>query len=293
MFKLWWLNVHGMAWLKLMSDSMSQYSSTDTRSPLTLLDLAEMKQKGEKIVSLTAYDASFSAVLDDAGVEVLLVGDSLGMVVQGHASTLPVTVGDMVYHCRCVAGARQRAFIIADMPFMSYPDQHTAALNAGRLMAEGRAQMIKLEGARIDIIAFLVDQGVPVCAHLGLLPQSINQLGRYRVQGRDDQAAEKIFADACAVEQAGASLLVLECVPSALATRISRHLSIPVIGIGAGADCDGQVLVLYDMLDIGVTRRPRFSKNFLAGTDSIAAAVKCYSEQVKARQFPGPEHCYL
>ncbi len=271
---------------------MNQYSSINTVQPLSVLDLFKMKQQDEKIVSLTAYDASFSALLDEAGVDVLLVGDSLGMVVQGQASTLSVTMDDMVYHSRCVARARRRAFIIADMPFMSYPDQQTAALNAARLLREGQAQMIKLEGARLDVIAFLVDQGIPVCGHLGLLPQSINQLGRYRVQGKDEDTADKIFADACQVEQAGASLLVLECVPATLATRISQQLTIPVIGIGAGVECDGQVLVLYDMLDIGVTRRPRFSKNFLTEIGSITGAVKAYVEQVKSQQFPSSEHTY-
>lgn len=271
---------------------MKQYPSIETTTPLTVLDLAQMKQKGEKIICLTAYDASFCSALDVAGVEVILVGDSLGMVVQGQTSTLPVTVADMVYHSQCVARARRRAFIVADMPFMSYPDQHTAATNAARLLAEGQVQMVKLEGARINIISFLTAQGIPVCGHLGLLPQSINQLGRYRVQGTDLDAAEKIFNDACQIEQAGALLLVLECVPASLAAKISQHLTIPVIGIGAGVECDGQILVLYDMLNIGGNKSPKFCKDFLAETGSITAAIEAYCKQVKSLQFPAEQHNY-
>ena len=269
-----------------------QYSSVSSVKSLSVLDLAAMKLRGEKISCLTAYDASFSAILDGAGVDVLLVGDSLGMVIQGHASTLPVLIEDMVYHSRCVAKARQRAFVIADLPFMSYSTPVSAAKSAARLMQGGGAQMVKLEGARAEIVQFLVEQGVPVCGHLGLLPQSINQLGSYQVQGQGDAEAAKIIDDALKLEQAGASLLVLECVPATLAREITGQLQIPVIGIGAGADCDGQVLVLYDMLGISVGKRPRFSKDYLQHTLNIDAAVKSYVSDVKSGTFPALEHCF-
>lgn len=258
---------------------------------LTINDLSAMKQKGEKISCLTAYDASFSSVIDKAGIDLMLVGDSLGMVIQGRESTLGVSLQDMVYHTRSVCTARKRAFVIADLPFMTYPSPLIAAQNAACLMQAG-AQMVKLEGARLDCVSFLVDQGIPVCGHLGLLPQSINQLGGYHVQGKDLDDAEKILRDAIQLQQAGAGLLVLECVPAALAGKISGELSIPVIGIGAGVDCDGQVLVLYDMLDIGTVRRPRFSKNFMSGAVSIEEALRNYHEAVKQGRFPAVEHSF-
>lgn len=260
--------------------------------PLLINDLTAMKQRGEKISCLTAYDASFGALIDKVGVDMMLVGDSLGMVIQGHETTLPVTVTDMVYHTRCVSHAKRRAFIIADLPFMSYATPHIAARCAARLMQVGGAQMVKLEGARVDIVRFLVDQGVPVCGHLGLLPQSINQLGSYAVQGKEPADAAKILADAQQLQQAGAGLLVLECVPAALAKEISAQLSIPVIGIGAGIDCDGQVLVLYDMLNIGIVKRPRFSRNFMEEAATIEEAIHAYHQAVKQRQFPMPEHSF-
>ncbi len=251
-----------------------------------------MKQRGEKITCLTSYDASFSAVLDNAGIDVILVGDSLGMVIQGHESTLPVSVDDMVYHCANVNRSRQRAFLIADLPFMSYYSATQAAESSARLMQNGGATMIKLEGAKLDIIRFLSDQSIPVCGHLGLLPQSINQLGSYRVQGKAKTDAEKIRQQAIDIQNAGASLLVLECVPAKLSKQISAELRIPVIGIGAGVDCDGQVLVLYDMLDIGIGKRPRFSKNFLKDAHSIENAVLNYIDEVKRARFPAPEHSF-
>ncbi|WP_082877841.1 3-methyl-2-oxobutanoate hydroxymethyltransferase [Methylomonas koyamae] len=264
----------------------------DSAKSLTISDLAAMKRNGEKISCLTAYDASFAALLDQVGIDVLLVGDSLGMVIQGANSTVPVTVDDMAYHCHCVAGAAQRAFVVADLPFASYAEPAQALANAARLMQRGLAQMVKLEGAKIEVVRFLVDQGVPVCGHLGLLPQSVNRLGGYRVQGRDAAQAETILREAQQLEQAGAGLLVLECVPAVLAKTISQTLAIPVIGIGAGVDCDGQVLVLYDMLNIGTGNRPRFSRNFMAGAASIEDAVVRYHQAVKAAQFPGSEHSY-
>jgi len=271
---------------------MNQTIYDSTVKPLTINDLAEMKQRGEKITCLTAYDASFSALIDKTGVDMMLVGDSLGMVVQGHDTTLPATINDMIYHARCVSNARRRAFIIADLPFMSYATPVTASENAARLMQIGGAQMVKLEGPRFEIVSFLVDQGIPVCGHLGLLPQMINQLGSYKVQGKEPADAARIIADAHQLQQAGAGLLVLECVPAALAREISAQLSIPVIGIGAGVDCDGQVLVLYDMLNIGIVRRPRFSKNFMQNAESIEAAIYAYHHAVKQSQFPGTEHSF-
>ncbi len=269
---------------------MSLYGSS--QQILTINDLATMKQSGEKISCLTAYDASFSALLDQAGIDVILVGDSLGMVIQGHNSTLPVMVEDMVYHSRNVAFARKRAFLITDMPFASYATAEQALQTAARLIQAGAAQMVKLEGAKIAVIEFLVEQGISVCAHLGLLPQSVNRVGGYKVQGREALQARRIIDDALKIEQAGAGLLVLECVPAQLAAEITSRLSIPVIGIGAGSACDGQVLVLYDMLDISVGNRPRFSKNFLAGANGIADAVLRYHQAVKSVQFPGSEHSY-
>jgi len=222
----------------------------------------------------------------------MLVGDSLGMVIQGHGTTLPVTIKDMVYHARCVSNARRRAFVIADLSFMSYTTPVVAAKNAARLMQIGGAQMVKLEGPRVEIISFLVDQGIPVCGHLGLLPQLINQLGSYKVQGKEPADATRIIADAHQLQQAGAGLLVLECVPAVLAREISAQLSIPVIGIGAGVDCDGQVLVLYDMLNIGIGKRPRFSKNFMQDVASIEAAIHAYHQAVKQSQFPTAKHSF-
>lgn len=264
----------------------------DTVKTLTISNLLAMKQAGEKISCLTAYDASFAAMLDQVGIELILVGDSLGMVIQGHDSTLPVTIQDMAYHTRCVTAARTRAFVIADMPFASYASPEQALANAALLMQTGGAQMVKLEGAKTAAIKFLVEQGIPVCGHLGLLPQSVNRIGGYKVQGREPAQAQKILEDALAIEQAGASLLVLECVPALLAAEITQNLLIPVIGIGAGAACDGQVLVVYDMLNIGVGNRPRFSKNFMAEADSIEAAVRRFHEAVKTGQFPAAEHTY-
>lgn len=262
--------------------------------PVTLATLREMKAKGEKIACLTAYDYSFARLLDGAGVDLIMVGDSLGMVMQGHDSTLPVSIADMVYHARCARLGIERALFVVDLPFMSYqqsPEQ--ALMNAGRLMRKGGAQVVKLEGGApmVPTVKFLTERGVPVCAHVGLTPQSVHQLGGYKVQGRDDKAAEQIRQDAKLMEEAGASLIVLEAVPAALAKAISRDLTIPTIGIGAGADCDGQILVLQDMLGLS-PRTPKFVKNFMDGAGSIDQAVKNYIAAVKTRTFPGPEHTY-
>lgn len=280
-----------------MSDGTLLYPTMSMDSAKTLLtvrEISDMKQRGEKISCLTAYDASFAGVIDQQGVDMILVGDSLGMVVQGKASTLPVSIGDMVYHTRCVARARKRALLIADMPFMSYSKVSQALENGARLVAEAGAQMVKLEGGRkrVEIVRQLVDQGIPVCGHLGLLPQSIHQLGGYHVQGKTDSAASAILDDAKSLQDAGVSLLVLECIPSGLAKKLSEVLSVPTIGIGAGVNCDGQVLVIYDLLGITPGKRPKFVKNFLADADSIEAAVKSYVIAVKAGQFPGEDNSY-
>lgn len=260
----------------------------------TLHSLRTMARDNHKIAALTCYDASFAALLEAAGVDVLLIGDSLGMVLQGHDSTLPVSVVDIRYHTRCVARAAKRAFIIADMPFGSFQTSPAAAFgNAAKLMAAG-AHMVKIEGgeAMLETIAFLTRRGVPVCGHLGLTPQSVHQFGGYRVQGKDGAHAQRILDEAASVAQAGAGLLVLEAVPAALARDITAALAIPTIGIGAGADCAGQVLVLYDMLDIYPGRKARFVKNFMRGADSVQAAIEAYVKAVKAKTFPAAEHCF-
>jgi 3-methyl-2-oxobutanoate hydroxymethyltransferase len=263
-------------------------------SRITVTHLRKMKQRGEKFAALTAYDASFARLLDEGGVEVALIGDSLGMVVQGRESTVAVSMEEMIYHCAMVSRGCERALLIADMPFMSYATPQQAMENAARLMKEGGAQMVKLEGGEVmvETVRQLTRRGVPVCAHLGLLPQSVHKLGGYRVQGRDEDAAAAMLADARAMEEAGADLLVLECVPRRLAVRITQALNIPVIGIGAGPETDGQVLVLYDMLGITPGKRPSFSHDFLADTGSVAGAIAAYVEQVKGGQFPADVHSF-
>lgn len=261
---------------------------------MNLVKLQQMKQQGEKIAVLTCYDASFATLLENAGVEVLLVGDSLGMVLQGANSTLAVTLHDMQYHTRCVAQGSKQAYIVSDMPFGSYQQNPKQALrNATRLMASG-AQMVKLEGGAVmaDTVRFLTQRGIPVCGHLGLTPQSVHQLGGYRVQGRDDATAAQLLVDAKVLADAGAGLLVLEMVPAKLAQEVSAAIRIPTIGIGAGPDCDGQVLVLQDMLGIYAGKSPKFSRNFMQGTDSIQSAVEAYVQAVKNGSFPTTEHSY-
>ncbi|ADJ27706.1 3-methyl-2-oxobutanoate hydroxymethyltransferase [Nitrosococcus watsonii] len=261
---------------------------------LTLTKLRKMKRQGEKIAMLTAYDASFAALLEAAGVEVLLVGDSLGMVLQGQESTLPVTMDDMVYHCRNVARGSQRAFMLADMPFMSYATPIQAADNAARLMREGGVQMVKFEGGRLlaETVEYLTARGIPVCAHLGLLPQSVHRMGGYRVQGRGETSAQQIHDDAMILQEAGADMLILECVPARLGNEITDVLKIPVISCGAGPYCDGQVLVLYDMLGISRGKPPSFSHNFLEGTNNIPDAIQAYVSAVKKKEFPPLELSY-
>lgn len=262
-------------------------------SRITLASLQAMRTRDEKIAVLTCYDASFARLLDDAGVEVLLIGDSLGMVIQGHDSTLPVKLAEMNYHTRCVAAGSSRSFLISDLPFASYQSSPAQAFHsAAKLMAAG-AHMVKLEGGAVmaETVAFLTQRGVPVCAHLGLLPQSVNQLGGYKVQGRDDRGAAQILADASAMQQAGAGMLLLEAVPAALAKQVTDSVNIPTIGIGAGVHCSGQVLVLYDALGI-YAKPPKFSKNFMREGGSLADAARAYVASVKNRSFPAAEHSF-
>ncbi len=260
---------------------------------ISITVLRQMKQASEKIACLTAYDASFARLQDEAGIDVILVGDSLGMVLQGADTTLSVRIADMIYHTRMVSAGCQRPLIITDMPFMSYATPAQALGNAARLVAEAGAHVVKLEGGEsiAETAALIVEHGIPVCGHLGLTPQSIHQIGGYRLQGNTEKTAAQLRKDAQLLEQTGVSCLVLECVPSALAAEVSQSLSIPVIGIGAGSDCDGQVLVAHDMLGM-TSRQPKFSKNFLEGKDSVLAAFKDYVRAVKDKSFPEAAHSY-
>lgn len=262
--------------------------------PVTVPQLAPMREAGHKLVMLTCYDAGFARTLDVNGVDLILIGDSLGMVVQGGDSTLAVTVDDIAYHTRCVAAATRRVLIVADLPFLADASPERALDAAAEFLAAG-AGMVKLEGAghKLETMRYLVEREIPVCAHLGLTPQSVLRFGGFKVQGRGDAAAEKLRADALAVAEAGAALLVLEAVPSTLAAEITRASPIPTIGIGAGPDCDGQVLVLHDMLGLDSGhRRPRFVRDFLTDGGSIAGAVRAYAAAVQDGSFPAPEHGY-
>lgn len=263
--------------------------------PVTLFELGKMRAEGRKITMLTAYDASFGAMMDRVGVDTVLVGDSLGNVIQGQRTTLPVTLEQMAYHTECVARGCQRAFVLSDMPFGSYQESPEQALrNAARLMAAG-AQMVKLEGGEYmaETVRFLVERGIPVCAHVGLTPQSVNQLGGYRVQGRDENSAARMKSDALALEQAGAALLILEMVPTTLAAQITTSLSsMATIGIGAGPHCDGQVLVLYDMIGVFPGKKARFVKDFMVGASSIEEALANYVSEVRDGHFPTDAHGY-
>jgi 3-methyl-2-oxobutanoate hydroxymethyltransferase len=264
------------------------------RPPVNVATLRRMKEQGEKIASITCYDASFAALTDEAGVDVVLVGDSLGMVIQGHDTTVPVTLEHIIYHCKAVAKGLFRPFLMADMPFMTYTSREQALQNAVRLMQEGGAKMVKLEGgaSQVEIVEFLASHDIAVCAHLGLRPQSVHKTGGFRVQGRENAAAEQMRRDAKALQDAGADIVLLECIPTQLGKEITAELHVPVIGIGAGPDTDGQILVLYDVLDITPGRKPRFVKNFMAGHDSPLAAIKAYTDAVKSRAYPEPEHCF-
>lgn len=275
---------------------MTMYSHLQQQDlrPITLASLRRMKADGQRIACLTAYDASFAALLDAAAVDVVLVGDSLGMVIQGHDTTVPVTMDDMVYHTRCVSRTLRRAFLIADMPFGAYALPEPAYHNAVRLMQEGNAQMVKLEGGTLQLktVEFLASREIPVCAHIGLTPQSVHKIGGFRVQGREDEAAERMIREARLLAEAGADIVLLECVPSALGATVTAELDVPVIGIGAGPDVDGQILVLYDILDITPGRKPRFTRNYMAGTGSPLQAVSDYVASVKDGTYPAPEHCF-
>jgi 3-methyl-2-oxobutanoate hydroxymethyltransferase len=265
-----------------------------TRPPVTLATLARMKDEGERIACLTCYDASFAALVDEADADVVLVGDSLGMVIQGHDTTVPVTMDDVVYHCRAVTRGLNRPFLMADLPFMSYPSKEQALANSVRLMQEGGAKMIKLESGagQSDIVEFLASHDIAVCAHLGLKPQSVHKSGGFRVQGRESDAAERMLRDASQLEAAGADMLLLECIPTDLGRTITASARVPVIGIGAGAHTDGQILVLYDLLDITTGRKPRFVRNFMEGAGTNLQALKNYVAAVKKREYPAAEHSF-
>ena len=267
---------------------------TDMAPRITVRKLKEMKVKGEKIACLTAYDASFAQQLDNNGVDVVLVGDSLGMVIQGISTTLPVTMDDMVYHGQAVARGLKHAFLILDMPFMSDASIEQAVENAGRFMKQAGANMVKMEGGadQKELVSALTRQGIPVCAHIGLQPQKVHKLGGYRVQGRELDEAERMLEDARVLQQAGADMLLLECVPAELAKRITDEADIPVIGIGAGNACDGQILVLYDILGISAGKVPKFAKNYMKEADDIAAAVQLYVDETKQGLFPAAEHSF-
>jgi 3-methyl-2-oxobutanoate hydroxymethyltransferase len=264
------------------------------RPPVTLATLHTMRAKGEKIACITCYDASFAVLVDEAGVDVVLVGDSLGMVIQGRDTTVPVTMDDMVYHCKAVSRGLQRPLLMADLPFASYPSKTEALANSVRLMQEGEAEMVKLESGatQFEIVEFLAQHDIAVCAHLGLKPQSVHKTGGFRVQGRQKDAAERMVADAKSLQSAGADMILLECIPSALGERITRELEVPVIGIGAGPATDGQILVLYDVLDITTGRKPRFVMNCMDGAGNNLDALKRYVRAVKDRSYPAPEHCF-
>ncbi|WP_429182006.1 3-methyl-2-oxobutanoate hydroxymethyltransferase [Aeromonas salmonicida] len=262
-------------------------------SKITTASLLKMKQDGQKITAITAYDASFAKLFDDEGAHVLLIGDSLGMVLQGGQDTLAVSVDEMVYHTRCVTRGASNALIIADMPFMSYATPEQTYQTAARLMAAG-ARMVKMEGGDwlCDSIRHLTRNGVPVCGHLGLTPQSVHVFGGFKVQGRDEYQAQEIYRQALCLQEAGIQLLVLECVPVALAERITKALRIPVIGIGAGPATDGQILVMHDAFGITSGYVPKFTKNFLAEAGDMHAAIRLYVQQVSEGTFPGPEHSF-
>ena len=275
-----------------VNDSSKAAGAGAERKAVNLLDLKSRRASGDHIVMLTCYDASFTRLLDDCGVDVLLIGDSLGMVLQGQSSTLPVTMDQMVYHTECVARAKPKAWILADMPFGSYQESPAQAYaNAARLIAAG-AQMVKIEGGGwlAPTVEFLTQRGISVCAHLWLTPQSVHQLGGYRVQGRDQSGADQLIADAKQLEASGADMVLVELIPTPLGARLTESLSVPTIGIGAGPHMTGQVLVLHDILDVTPGKKARFAKNYMRGAGSIREAVSRYVQEVKSGAYPGPEH---
>lgn len=265
-----------------------------TEPPVNVSTLRQMKADGEKIACVTAYDASFGLLVDAAGVDFVLVGDSLGMVIQGHDTTVPVTVGDIIYHCKSVARGVRRAFLVADMPFMSYTNPEQALDNAVMLMQEGGAMMIKLEGgaSQLEIVEHLARHDIPVCAHIGLKPQSVHKIGGFKVQGREPDQAKEMIDSSKRLQDAGADIVLTECVPNELGASITKALDVPVIGIGAGPDVDGQILVLYDMLDITKGKTPRFVRNFMLGHDAPIDAISAYVKAVKDGSYPAAEHCF-
>jgi 3-methyl-2-oxobutanoate hydroxymethyltransferase len=277
----------------MMSGYLQESGQTVRSKAVTVPSLMAMRNAGEKITMLTCYDASFAALMDRCGVEMLLVGDSLGMVCQGHSSTLPVLIADVAYHTASVARGNQTAFLVADMPFGSYATPEAAFNHAVQLVQAG-AQMVKLEGGEwlAETVRFLTDRAIPVFAHLGLTPQSVHQFGGYKVQGKTAQAAERLKAEALILQAAGASALLLEAIPATLGKEVTELLSIPTVGIGAGPDCSGQVLVMHDLLGVFPGRKARFVKNFMEGQTSIDAAVRAYIAAVKDKSFPAPEHCF-
>lgn len=269
-------------------------SAQNQTKSVTIATLQKKKAEGEPFSCLTAYDSAFATVLENAGIDVVLVGDSVGMVVQGRDTTIPVTLDEMIYHSQIVARGMKRPMLMADMPFMSYSTPKECLTNAAKLMKEGGAHIVKLEWGelQLDMVERLSECGVPVCAHLGLTPQAVYKIGGYRVQGRDDKTAERLREDALKLEAAGADILLLECVPMKLAAEVTKSAKIPVIGIGAGPDCDGQILVLYDILDIAPGKRTRFSKNYMQGAGSIESAVRSYVEEVESGTFPTAEYAF-
>jgi 3-methyl-2-oxobutanoate hydroxymethyltransferase len=274
------------------------YSQLEQRGmaepPVNISTLIKMKNDDQPIACLTAYDASFAALVDQAGTDLVLVGDSLGMVIQGYDTTVPVTVNDVIYHTRVVARGLRRAFLVADMPFMSYSSEQQALENAVRLMQEGGAMMVKLEGGvgQIGIVENLARHDIPVCAHIGLKPQSVHKIGGFKVQGRNADKARQMVEDAVALESAGADIVLLECVPNELGEAVTAAVSVPVIGIGAGPGVDGQILVLYDVLGITQGRVPRFVKDFMPGSGSMLGAIESYIAAVRDRSYPASEHCF-
>ncbi len=269
------------------------YNNSELKS-VTLNTIRQLKSKGEKIACLTAYDAAFANLVDKAGTEIILVGDSLGMVIQGHKTTVPVTIKDMIYHTKIVASSVDYSFIISDMPFMSFYNADVAMDNAKKLMQDGGAQMVKLEGnkSQINIIEKLALSDIPICAHIGLRPQSVNKMGGYKVQGKSSNEAEELIQEAKRIEESGADLLLLECVSSKTAKELSNEITIPIIGIGAGAEVDGQILVLYDILGISPGKLPKFSKNYMDGKNTIKDAIKQYIKEVKTLEYPTDQHSF-
>jgi len=274
------------------------YSQLEQRGivepPVNVATFAKMKSDGQPIACLTAYDASYALLVDKAGVDLVLVGDSLGMVIQGHDTTIPVTVSDIIYHTRNVARGLRRAFLVSDMPFMSYVEPTQALDNAVQMMQDGGAMMIKLEGGdgQVAVVEHLAKHDIPVCAHLGLKPQSVHKIGGFKVQGREANSAKQMIEGAKILQDAGADLLLLECVPNEVGQMITEKIQVPVIGIGAGPFVDGQILVLYDILGITQGRTPRFVQNFMKGQQSPLDAIRTYVQAIRDRKYPAPEHCF-